>query len=187
MDLLAVGSPEFDTVAKYITDTYPNACIMSIEKIQSPPHLEEYEALKQNMAEPNERTLFHGTRFENSEAIVRSGYDPTLNVTSAYGRGTYFATNASMSSTFMRNAQIGNFTLAHMLVNTVLVGKPVVYGTSAARQSDAVIVNAATNPTIFVVASPTAAIPRYRVAFYTGAEENALEVALKRKPRKARR
>ena len=168
---LSVGSPEFDTVAKYITTTYPNACIMSIEKIRDPPYLEEYEELKRGMAEPNEQTLFHGTSAGCANEIVRGGYDPEKNVTSAYGHGTYFASTAQMSSGYMKNTQEGGFTLSYMLVNTVLVGTPVLFnGSRAVRMNDTdVVVNSLANPSIFVVVRPAVGIPRYLVSFYTGA------------------
>lgn len=192
---LSVGSSEFDTVAKYITNTYPNACIMSIDKIQDPPYLDEYEELKRKMAEPNEKTLFHGTSAGCANEIVKGGYDPEKNVTSAYGHGTYFASTASMSSGYMKNTQEGGFTLSYMLVNTVLVGTPVLFnGSRAVRKNDTdVVVNSLANPSIFVVVRPAVGIPRYLVSFYTGATaaENAAEAADARaakirKPRKAR-
>lgn len=181
MQMLPVGSPEFDTVAKYITDTYPNACIMSIEKIEHPPYREEYEELKRGMAEPNERILFHGTSAECANEIARNGYDPSKNVTSAFGHGTYFASTALTSSMYMKKTHEGEFTLAYMLVNTVLVGTPVSYtGGRYVRMKDTdVIVNRLTDPSIFVVVRPAVGIPRYVVSFYTMAayDERAAAVA----------
>ena len=45
----------------------------------------------------NERLLFHGTNESNVETIISQGFLRDFNTTSAFGKGTYFATDAAYS------------------------------------------------------------------------------------------
>jgi len=52
------------------------------------------EALKDG---PNERRLFHGTQEAHLQSIIHHGFLRDFNTTSYYGKGTYFARDASYS------------------------------------------------------------------------------------------
>jgi hypothetical protein len=169
---LTVGSKEFDEIAKHITKSYPNACIMFIDKLEAPPFENEYIALKTSMKEPNEQLLFHGTTEESARSILQSGYDPLMNRRAAYGTGTYFSASASYSKDYMDiSTRTIGFELSYMLINTVLVGrvcqgssKNVINPTLHDSQVDNLY-----SPTIFAIPRKEQAIPRYFVGFHKGA------------------
>lgn len=51
--------------------------------------------------------MFHGTTEGALNAIMRNGFDPTMNRVSAYGRGTYFARDYALSAQYSRVDQHG--------------------------------------------------------------------------------
>lgn len=51
--------------------------------------------------------MFHGTTEAALNAIMRTGFDPTKNRVSAYGRGTYFARDYALSAEYSREDQHG--------------------------------------------------------------------------------
>jgi hypothetical protein len=169
---LLVGSKEFDEIAKHITKSYPNACIMFIDKVEAPPFENEYNELKSSMKEPNEQLLFHGTTEESARSILQTGYDPLMNRRAAYGTGTYFSASASYSKAYMDiSKRTVGFELSYMIVNTVLVGR-ICQGSSnkaidtTNHDSQVDILH---SPTIFAIPRKEQAIPRYFVGFHKGA------------------
>jgi hypothetical protein len=164
---LQVTSKEFEEVAQHITKSYPNACIMFIEKVEGHSVEQAYEALKKTMPEPNERLLFHGTTEGNAMAILEDGFNPQKNVRSAYGVGTYFAANASLSKDYTQVSKrtIG-FELCHMLVCSVLVGQMIVGANNSKVHNANSYVDNSSNPKIFVIPTKEQAIPRYFIAFH---------------------
>lgn len=73
--------------------------------------------------EPLERHLFHGTNKKAAEDICHNNFDPRmagLNGTS-FGRGSYFATKASISSVYA--VLSAGDDLHHMFLCKVLVGQ----------------------------------------------------------------
>lgn len=168
---LAVGSKEFDEIAKHITKSYPNACIMFIDKVENPPFEKEYIEMRVSMkAVPNETLLFHGTSEANAYSILENGFDPLVSARASYGKGTYFASSALISSQYMGVSKTSKFDLSHMLIASVLVGEikqgipmrlcPEGYDT----QVDSVF-----KPTIYSVPRKEQAIPRYFIGFHKGA------------------
>lgn len=169
---LPPGSREFEEVAQHITKSYANACVMFIEKIEDHPHEGAYRALKDCMKEPNERTLFHGTTEKGAYSIATHGYDPLMNRRAAFGKGTYFASTATLSSGYMDIAHTSTgFDLSYMLVNKVLVGRMALgSNNSVIEKSKAdTQVNSVQSPTIFAVPLEEQAIPQYLVAFHKNA------------------
>lgn len=169
---LTVGSKEFDEVAKHITKSYPNACIMFIDKVLEPCFEAEYTALKASMKEPNEQLLFHGTTEESARSILESGFDPTLNRRAAYGKGVYFSSSASYSKDYMDvNTRTIGFELSYMLITSVLVGR-MAQGSSNSQinleKYDTQVDNVF-KTTIFSIPRKEQAIPRYYVGFHKGA------------------
>ena len=169
---LTVGSKEFDEIAAHITKSYPNACIMFIDRVEDPCFKNEYEALKATMKEPNEQLLFHGTTEEAARAILEFGYDPSMNRRAAYGKGTYFSAHASYSSAYMDVSRrtIG-FELSYMLINKVLVGRMGQGGSNSQinlAKYDTQVDNIF-NTSIFAVPRKEQAIPQYYVGFHKGA------------------
>ena len=103
---IALADPEFDRIAIKVFESYPNACISRIEKVEMDPKFEErfQNRLKdfkehkiKDFKEPDVRELFHGTKVKNVESILSDGFLVSKNVSSSLGKGTYFASYASYS------------------------------------------------------------------------------------------
>jgi Poly(ADP-ribose) polymerase catalytic domain len=162
------GSKDFDSVAAKITKSYPNACIMYIQTINTPPNEAAYNTLKDSMPEPNETMLFHGSTQKGALSIIESGYNCDLNKRAVYGHGTYFTNSPALSAqyTHQDTARVKDvdFKLSYMLINKVLVGTPVLGQTN--KYSKSVQVDSLTKPRIFAVPRNDMAIPTHIIAFY---------------------
>lgn len=165
---LSVGSEEFDRVAGYITKSYPNSCIMFIEKVENHRYEERYATLKASMENPDERILFHGTTERSAYAIAEEGYRLNMNRRSAFGVGTYFAGEALYSKDYADINKKDEFELSFMIVNKVLTGKKV-KGTNGSKinlESADSQVDSVTSPRLFSIPREYQAIPLYIVAFH---------------------
>lgn len=169
---LPVGTKEFEEVAQQITKSYPNACVMFIERIEDHPFEPDYEKLKASMSEPNEQILFHGTTESGAYSIAAHGYDPMLNKRAAYGNGTYFSASATYSKHYMDITHTSSgFELSYMLLNKVLVGRKVQGSNNKnidLSKADTQVDNLKQS-TIFAVPRAGQAIPIYLVAFHKNA------------------
>lgn len=168
---LSVGSEEFEKVASYITKSYPNSCIMFIEKIENHRYEEKYETLKASMENPDERILFHGTTERSAYAIAEDGYRISMNKRSQYGVGTYFAGAALYSKDYADIHKNDEFELSFMLVNKVLTGRKVQgrVGSKINLESADSQVDSVTSPRLFSIPREYQAIPLYLVAFHKNA------------------
>jgi hypothetical protein len=61
------------------------------------------------------RIVFHGTRFDNVDYIMRDGLDPSLRKTQSDGQGEYFSGNPAMPWRFCRG---GNVMLIFLVITT---------------------------------------------------------------------
>ena len=168
---LSVGSEEFDKVAALITKSYPNSCIMFIEKVEDHRYEEKYQKLKASMKDPDERTLFHGSTESAVYSIVEEGYRVHMNRRSAFGIGTYFAKEAKYSKEYSDVKKTGGFELSFMIVNKVLTGRKV-QGRSESKinlESADSQVDSVANPSLFSIPREYQAIPLYVVAFHKNA------------------
>lgn len=173
LQTVPVGTKEFEEVAQQITKSYPNACIMFIDKITGAPYEAEYETLKKSMADPNERMLFHGTNEASAYSIASHGFDPLQNKRAAFGRGTYFAANANYSKNYMHSKErASGFELSYMLLTKVLVGRMTTGLGNRELNLDLwdTQVDSVESPTIFSVPRPEQATPVYLIAFHKNAE-----------------
>lgn len=163
--------PIYDTISKRIRESFPNSCIVWIEENQNSFLLEAYQTRKKEIAKVtgvNEFQWFHGTREENITKIAQGGFDPTYNRTSAYGKGTYFAKNASYSNSYMHPNKDG---ISFMFLCDVVMGKPCL-GRSNLEIETNMYHSAVDNfnaPTILVSPFADGAYPRYIVAFHKSA------------------
>lgn len=166
---LSVGSKEFEEVATYITKTWKTACIMDIQRVEDHCMQNKYNDLKQSFPEPNEQTLFHGTREDAAYSILEWGFDPICAKVCAYGLGVYFAADASYSYNYMPSKiDRAGFDLSYMLVNSVLVGRTM-QGTQNRPCNMEVAdtqVDTPANPRIFSIPRAEQAIPKYIIAFH---------------------
>ncbi|XP_061022997.1 protein mono-ADP-ribosyltransferase PARP14 isoform X2 [Dama dama] len=97
--------PEYKTVASKFHETCTQYIIEKIERIQNPELWKHYQTKKNNMDAKNgqmtnEKLLFHGTDADSVALVNGKGFNRSYagkNAT-AYGKGTYFAVNASYSA-----------------------------------------------------------------------------------------
>jgi len=163
--------PIYNTISNRIRESFPDSCIVWIEENQNSRLLAAYENRKKeiaNVASINELQWFHGTKEENITNIARNGFDPAFNKTSLYGKGTYFAKNASYSNSYMVPNSQG---ISFMFLCDVLMGKPCM-GRSDLQIETNLYHSAVDNfqgPTILVSPFADAAYPKYIVAFHKSA------------------
>ena len=126
--LLNPEGSEFATIAEKFFKTMPNAEIMSIEKILNRDLLQKYsDRAQQIKKEPQmqnckEKLLFHGTRNTNPKEIYKgdSSFDLKFSEQGLWGRGNYFAVNASYSDSYTYSVHGTN--MKKLLVAFVLTG-----------------------------------------------------------------
>ncbi len=175
---VSLSSPAYDEIGNKIRKSYPNACVCWLEEIKNPSHEELFQKTKADITakrkkEPETLQLFHGTTEPAVNSILRDGFDPAYSKVAAYGKGTYFALNASYSRTYAKPAYSERpeyDDISYMFLADVLVG------TKTCTPSDGITditkydisVDSQTSPTIFSTPYRWGAIPRYIVAFYQG-------------------
>lgn len=99
---ISVSDPEFERIENLVLKSYPKSCICTIEKVNNPRILDAFNKFKSSH-ECEIWELFHGTHSQNISNIIQTGFQASRNVTSAYGKGTYFAKNAHYSFNYMKN------------------------------------------------------------------------------------
>lgn len=166
-------NPMYDFISNEVRKSHPNSCICWIEENINDELLASYEERKtdiENMrGKPSEELLlFHGTREENIDIICEEGFEPRLNVTSAFGKGVYFAKHSSYSFRYM---DVGRGEISYMFLCNVLIGNACI-GSSGkiigTEKYDSACDNLK-NPTIFVTPYKNGSYPRYVIAFYKNA------------------
>lgn len=176
---LQSNSTEYQDVLTHFKKTC-QLKVLKIERIQNLGQWKNYQTTKQvmeqkNKHQNNEKRLFHGTREDTILHINKDGFNRSyagLNAT-AYGKGTYFAVNASYSSSntySVPNAQ----NQKHMYLCRVLTGDYTTGNSSmiaappkATNTGDFfdTVVDNANSPTIFVVFRDYQAYPEYLITF----------------------
>ncbi len=169
-----MSDKRYDKIEEGIRKSYPNSCILWIEEIINPELEELYQKQKAEIEKKRgkpcrELELYHGTREEYSNSIIKNGFDPLANTRSAYGKGSYFAKNASYSRDY---APPASDQVSFMLICSVLIGETSVY--TASKPIDTVkhdnSVDNPKNPSIYVTPYQYGAIPRFIVAFHRNAK-----------------
>ncbi|XP_007942118.1 protein mono-ADP-ribosyltransferase PARP14 [Orycteropus afer afer] len=179
--LLPPNHPEYNTVASKFNQTCSTFKIEKIERVQNPDLWNCYQAKKKSMDAKNSQTnneklLFHGTDAHSLPHVNQNGFNRSYagkNAT-AYGKGTYFAVNASYSASdiyskpdssgkkymYFVRVLTGVYTRGH---NTLIV-PPSKNPQDPTDLYDTVTDNTQ-NPTIFVVFYDYQAYPEYLITF----------------------
>jgi hypothetical protein len=165
-----MSEPIYEQINKRVRNSFPNSCICWIEEVINPALREAYESRKRGIqaarkTNPNEVQFFHGTYEGAINSIISGGFNPDYNKTSAYGKGTYFAKNASYSFSYMKPNTEG---ISFMFLCDVLLGVSSI-GTSDATLDTKLydsFVNQLTDPTIVVTPYADGAYPKYIIAFH---------------------
>jgi len=167
-----MSEPLYEQISKQIRESFPKSCICWIEENFNPKLLTTFEERKFETAKLgaiNQVEFFHGTTESAVNTIAAGGFDPAYNKTSAYGKGTYFAKNASYSFSYMKpNAQgISFMFLCDVIMGTQCLGSSNLIIDTTKYQS---AVDRLKDPTIVVTPYADAAYPRYIIAFHKNAK-----------------
>jgi len=170
-----MGDPKYDQISNKIYESYPNACILFIDEVINSALENEYNNYKQTLINKRgadnitEVQFFHGTHAHLIDTIAAEGFDPAKNVTSAYGKGSYFAKTAQYSFSYMKSPDKTG--VSYMFLADVLIGKVFTpYETYTNKDYDNTIDNPI-NISIVVVPVQQGAYPRYVIAFHKNAKK----------------
>lgn len=120
--IVKLGSETYNSIEEKVRETMDNdICILFIEKIENQVLHSKFIECKNNIKDVKQMQLFHGRKAESIDSIATCGYDISKNVTSAYGKGTYFSTKASYSFDFMKSSDLKG--TSYMFYSDVLVGE----------------------------------------------------------------
>ncbi|XP_066956493.1 uncharacterized protein [Macrobrachium rosenbergii] len=136
--VIASSSDEYKNILPLLGNTSGN--VTKIERVQNRFHWQAFQNKTEEMADiygdptkVNIRQLFHGTGHDIVPKICNENFDPKLHGQSAgqaYGQGTYFARDASLSFGYCKADSSG---LKYMFVAKVAVGSLTLGNSSMAR------------------------------------------------------
>ncbi|DAA33460.1 TPA: poly (ADP-ribose) polymerase family, member 14 [Bos taurus] len=173
--------PEYRTVASKFQETCAHFKIERIERIQNPELWKHYQTKKNSMDAKNgqvtnEKLLFHGTDADSVALVNGKGFNRSYagkNAT-AYGKGTYFAVNASYSASDVYSRPDINgkkhmyyvrvLTGCYTLGNGSLIVPPPKDHQNPTDSYDTVT-DCLQNPNLFVVFYDYQAYPEYLITF----------------------
>ncbi|KAM9311443.1 protein mono-ADP-ribosyltransferase PARP12-like [Gastrophryne carolinensis] len=176
---LSSSSGEYKKISSMFSRTLPSTItIQSIERIQNQALWDVYLWQKEQMKkrrgrEVTERQVFHGTSANLVDAICQQNFDWRICGAhgTAYGKGDYFARDASYSHNYCRSADSSQCT---MFVARVLVGdstrgsstylRPPAKPGSASSFYDS-CVDSESDPSIFVIFEKHQIYPEYLIRY----------------------
>ncbi|XP_040985439.1 protein mono-ADP-ribosyltransferase PARP12-like isoform X2 [Aquila chrysaetos chrysaetos] len=175
---------EYNRIKQLFHQTMKSYKVLKIQRIQNPSLWKVFQWQKEQMKRENggkevsERLLFHGTKISFVEAICVHNFDWRIcgsNGTN-YGKGSYFARDASYSHAYCQPAVKTNI----MFVARVLVGdyvkgnaayvRPPIKSVDGLRFYDSCVDNEL-NPSIFVVFEKYQIYPEYTIEYKEEAEK----------------
>jgi hypothetical protein len=165
-----MSNPVYDMLCDVVYKTYPDACILWINEIKNEELLKKYNETKEKLIElrgsggVKELQLYHGSTQNSIMNICNVGFKAEYNVTSAYGKGTYFSADASYSKTYTRPKKNE---VSYLIMADVLIGKCGMYNRKDEIDN---YVNNEKNPTIYVCPKDDFSYPKYIIAFYPFAD-----------------
>lgn len=121
----SINNEEFTRIADLFFQTLPDVEIRTIERIQNRILWKKYSSKSKGMNEDNtpcrERTLFHGTRQVDPKEIYGgdSSFDIRHSNDGSWGKGNYFAVNASLADGYAHHKHGG---VKKLLLARVLTG-----------------------------------------------------------------
>ncbi|XP_063785326.1 protein mono-ADP-ribosyltransferase PARP12-like isoform X2 [Pseudophryne corroboree] len=175
---LGQASEEYKTIETMFLRTL-RFQIQSIERIQNPALWEVYQWQKEQMKKQNggkevdERQLFHGTSSKMVDAICQQNFDWRICGVhgTAYGKGSYFARDASYSHQYSSHEDRHQYVLfvARVLVGDFIRGsssylRPPAKPSSSSSFYDS-CVDSERNPSIFVLFEKHQIYPEYVIRY----------------------
>ena len=157
--------------------THYNATLLNVYSIKKnyKQNMNIYDALMNTMKGNKWKweMLFHGTSFENVKKIIDVGFNRDYNITSYYGKGSYFSNVAEIASRYCK-ANEENGDVFVMLGCKVYIGESTIgrrnmdkkelYKDDKVTQYDS-LVNDLDDPTIFVINRDYHAVPCFIIEF----------------------
>ncbi|KAE8299582.1 Poly [ADP-ribose] polymerase 14 [Larimichthys crocea] len=176
---IKAGTAEYTEVERLFKATCGQP-IIKIERIQNPVlwkslQLKKHDMEQRNGHQNNEKRLFHGTCQTTVPTINENGFNRSYAGKNAtcFGKGTYFAVNASYSAqgTYSRPNAAGEkfMYLCRVLTGDFTVGQtnmvaPPSKGAVSVQLYDSVVDNKA-NPNMFIIFHDSHAYPEYLIKF----------------------
>ncbi|KAM9375570.1 protein mono-ADP-ribosyltransferase PARP12-like isoform 1-T1 [Pholidichthys leucotaenia] len=175
--LLSKSAMDFDMIERLFRSTMPQSKINNIRRIQNPSLWQVFQWQKEQMKkrngkEPEMLHLFHGTDESLIEPICEQNFDWRMCGVhgTAYGKGSYFARNASYSDRYARASGSRN---KIMFVALVLVGEYTRGSSSYVRPPQKKhsrdlydsCVDSEDDPSIFVVFEKQQIYPEYVISY----------------------
>jgi hypothetical protein len=172
VEYVEMSNPQYEYISKRVRESFPESCICWIEENINDRLLIAYEERKFEAAKKgaiNEVQFFHGTSENVINSIAAGGFDPSYNKASAYGKGTYFAKNASYSFSYMKPNKVG---ISFMFLCNVIMGRSCIGSGNLIIDTNKFdsAVDCIKNPSIVVTPYADAAYPRYIIAFHKNAK-----------------
>ncbi|NWU49752.1 PAR12 polymerase, partial [Dromas ardeola] len=175
---LSNTTPEYDKIKQLFHQTMKGYNVLKIWRIQNPSLWKVFQWQKELMKrenggkEVNEKLLFHGTKISFVESICIHNFDWRIcgsNGTN-YGKGIYFARDASYSHAYCQPAvKINTMFVARVLVGDYVKGnsayvRPPTKSVDGLRFYDS-CVDDELNPSIFVVFEKYQIYPEYMIDY----------------------
>ncbi|NWW96112.1 PAR12 polymerase, partial [Rhynochetos jubatus] len=168
---------EYNKIKHLFLQTMRSYSVLKIWRVQNPSLWKVFQWQKEQMKRENggrevkERLLFHGTKISFMEAICVHNFDWRIcgsNGTN-YGKGTYFARDASYSHTYCQPAMKISMFVARVLVGDYVKGnaayvRPPSKSVDGLRFYDS-CVDDELNPSIFVVFEKYQVYPEYIIEY----------------------
>lgn len=180
MEVLPSHHQEYQDVANQFKQSCSNFTIIKIKRIQNLDLWDTYQIRKEIMDAKNgniinEKQLFHGTDVDSVPYINRNGFNRSYAGKNgcSYGKGTYFAVNASYSAQFCKPDAKGKMYMYYVRVLTGLytagnsadlIAPPPKNYKNSTDLYDTVTDNMQ-NPKLFVVFYDYHAYPEYLITF----------------------
>ncbi|KAM6145382.1 protein mono-ADP-ribosyltransferase PARP12-like [Phoenicopterus ruber ruber] len=172
------NTPEYNKIKHQFHQTMKSYNILKIQRIQNPSLWKVFQWQKEMMKkenggkEVNERLLFHGTKISFMETICTYNFDWRTCESNGtnYGRGSYFARDASYSHAYCQpEAKTNIMFVARVLVGDYVKGNAA-YVRPPTKSLDGLqfydsCVDDELNPSIFVVFEKHQIYPEYMIEY----------------------
>lgn len=172
---VSMSDPIYDKLVSNLRKTYPNACILFIDKITNKVLDERFQIRYLTILDNRMLTddpveileLYHGTSEESMNNIIKNGFEKKYNRVAAWGKGTYFSPLATMSAQYSK-PKVDE--ISYMFICDVIYGKYKV-GSQNIEKTDDIdnYVNSLKDPSIICCPLDDMAVPRYMIAFHRNA------------------
>lgn len=172
--LLSASSNEYKMIMKLFKPTMPQSRITSIKRIQNPSLWRVFQWQKEQMKKRNggkavnEKHLFHGTDKSLIDAICDQNFDWRMCGVhgTAYGKGSYFARDASYSNKYSKGHQGKVMFVALVLVGEYTVGQSN-YVRPPPKGNGTTLYDSCVNPetSIFVIFEKQQIYPEYVIEY----------------------